>query len=255
MAAQRSPSPLTSLDLSSSLAGSSPIRSIPCHGNNDNDQGNHLDAEDDATDGSNDPPNRHSSRGPTLCRLHEFDALYKTEKGIGEGTDAGTPIDYVRSLNHSRKEGRDVWCWWNRHEKPSKQVKETTMFPALDAQVTFWLLHTFNFRLSAPLIGSRAVVPVLKIFIKDVKSSNRVFINGERLSPEGLQSEPYEFKSEYITNKMLSFPHVQDSTNFSNNIGMANIAHKINQRLYLLLPRIPYDFHPKLTAIPPLGDH
>jgi hypothetical protein len=65
MAAQRSPSPLTSLDPSSSLAGSSPIRSIPRHGNNDNDQGNHLDAEDDATDGSNDPPNRHSSRDPT----------------------------------------------------------------------------------------------------------------------------------------------------------------------------------------------
>ncbi|KZT63109.1 hypothetical protein DAEQUDRAFT_638877, partial [Daedalea quercina L-15889] len=36
------------------------------------------------------------------------------------------------------------------------------------------------------------------IYIKDVKSSNRTFINGERLSPEGLESEPFELKSEDI---------------------------------------------------------
>ncbi|KAJ3853338.1 hypothetical protein EV368DRAFT_39120 [Lentinula lateritia] len=35
-----------------------------------------------------------------------------------------------------------------------------------------------------------------KIFIKDVKSSNGTFINGERLSPEGLESDPYELKSD-----------------------------------------------------------
>jgi pSer/pThr/pTyr-binding forkhead associated (FHA) protein len=38
----------------------------------------------------------------------------------------------------------------------------------------------------------------LKIFIKDVKSSNGTFINGERLSPEGLESDPYELKSDDI---------------------------------------------------------
>ncbi|KAJ3785861.1 hypothetical protein GGU10DRAFT_312210 [Lentinula aff. detonsa] len=37
-----------------------------------------------------------------------------------------------------------------------------------------------------------------KIFIKDVKSSNGTFINGERLSPESLESEPYELKSDDI---------------------------------------------------------
>ncbi|KAJ7625406.1 hypothetical protein B0H17DRAFT_907641, partial [Mycena rosella] len=37
-----------------------------------------------------------------------------------------------------------------------------------------------------------------KIFIKDVKSSNGTFINGERLSPEGLESEPFELKSDDI---------------------------------------------------------
>ncbi|KAJ9093922.1 hypothetical protein QFC19_008155 [Naganishia cerealis] len=35
-----------------------------------------------------------------------------------------------------------------------------------------------------------------KIFIKDVKSSNGTFINGDRLSAEGIESEPFELKSE-----------------------------------------------------------
>ncbi|KAF8956899.1 hypothetical protein BDZ97DRAFT_1925063 [Flammula alnicola] len=37
-----------------------------------------------------------------------------------------------------------------------------------------------------------------KIFIKDVKSSNGTFINGERLSSEGHESEPFELKSDDI---------------------------------------------------------
>ncbi|KAJ7083608.1 hypothetical protein B0H15DRAFT_932277 [Mycena belliarum] len=37
-----------------------------------------------------------------------------------------------------------------------------------------------------------------KIFIKDVKSSNGTFVNGERLSAEGRESEPYELKSDDI---------------------------------------------------------
>ncbi|KAJ6602546.1 hypothetical protein DFH09DRAFT_1125089 [Mycena vulgaris] len=37
-----------------------------------------------------------------------------------------------------------------------------------------------------------------KIFIKDVKSSNGTFINGERLSLEGVESEPFELKSDDI---------------------------------------------------------
>ncbi|KAF5315418.1 hypothetical protein D9619_007619 [Psilocybe cf. subviscida] len=36
------------------------------------------------------------------------------------------------------------------------------------------------------------------IFIKDVKSSNDTFINGERLSSEGHESEPFELKSDDI---------------------------------------------------------
>ncbi|KXN86843.1 hypothetical protein AN958_09579 [Leucoagaricus sp. SymC.cos] len=37
-----------------------------------------------------------------------------------------------------------------------------------------------------------------KIYIKDVKSSNGTFINGDRLSPEGVESDPYEVKSDDI---------------------------------------------------------
>ncbi|KAK0446113.1 hypothetical protein EV421DRAFT_1734172 [Armillaria borealis] len=37
-----------------------------------------------------------------------------------------------------------------------------------------------------------------KIYIKDVKSSNGTFINGERLSPEGVESENFELKSDDI---------------------------------------------------------
>ncbi|KAF9463266.1 hypothetical protein BDZ94DRAFT_1259519 [Collybia nuda] len=37
-----------------------------------------------------------------------------------------------------------------------------------------------------------------KIYIKDVKSSNGTFINGDRLSPESVESEPYELKSDDI---------------------------------------------------------
>jgi hypothetical protein len=37
-----------------------------------------------------------------------------------------------------------------------------------------------------------------QIYIKDVKSSNGTFINGERLSSEGHESEPFELKSDDI---------------------------------------------------------
>jgi hypothetical protein len=36
------------------------------------------------------------------------------------------------------------------------------------------------------------------MYIRDVKSSNGTFVNGERLSNEGMESEPYELKSEDI---------------------------------------------------------
>lgn len=44
-----------------------------------------------------------------------------------------------------------------------------------------------------------STVHVLRqIYIKDVKSSNGTFINGERLSPEGAESDPFELKTDDI---------------------------------------------------------
>lgn len=37
-----------------------------------------------------------------------------------------------------------------------------------------------------------------KIYIKDVKSSNGTFINSERLSLEGVESQPFELKTDDI---------------------------------------------------------
>ena len=37
-----------------------------------------------------------------------------------------------------------------------------------------------------------------KIFIRDVKSSNGTFINAERLSAEGVESDPFELKTDDI---------------------------------------------------------
>lgn len=37
-----------------------------------------------------------------------------------------------------------------------------------------------------------------KIFIKDVKSSNGTFINSERLSAEGVESDPFELKTDDV---------------------------------------------------------
>ncbi|KAF8629365.1 hypothetical protein AX17_005661 [Amanita inopinata Kibby_2008] len=48
-----------------------------------------------------------------------------------------------------------------------------------------------------------------KIFIKDVKSSNGTFINGERLSPEGVESEPFELKSDDIVVAARAEQHQQ----------------------------------------------
>lgn len=36
------------------------------------------------------------------------------------------------------------------------------------------------------------------MYIKDIKSSNGTFINTERLSSEGAESEPFELKSEDV---------------------------------------------------------
>ena len=53
-----------------------------------------------------------------------------------------------------------------------------------------------NLPLLSPSLHEDNFAP--QIYIKDVKSSNGTFINGERLSGEGLESEPFELKSEDV---------------------------------------------------------
>jgi pSer/pThr/pTyr-binding forkhead associated (FHA) protein len=45
------------------------------------------------------------------------------------------------------------------------------------------------------------------MYIRDVKSSNGTFVNGERLSNEGMESEPYELKSEDIVVCLISLAY------------------------------------------------
>lgn len=47
-------------------------------------------------------------------------------------------------------------------------------------------------------LSTRQTLNILapQIFIRDVRSSNGTFINGERLSPEGVESDPVEIKNE-----------------------------------------------------------
>ena len=44
-----------------------------------------------------------------------------------------------------------------------------------------------------------------RIYIKDVKSSNGTFINGDRLSGEGVESEQYELKTDDIVVRQRDF--------------------------------------------------
>lgn len=57
----------------------------------------------------------------------------------------------------------------------------------------------------------------LQIFIRDVRSSNGTFINGERLSPEGVESDPVEIKNE---DQIVSeFHSTQKNSKLSGNPG------------------------------------
>ena len=57
------------------------------------------------------------------------------------------------------------------------------------------------------------------MYIRDVKSSNGTFINNERLSPEGMESEPFELKSEDM---VVSLCHEPSS------LWIPTSAHKLN---------------------------
>ena len=54
-----------------------------------------------------------------------------------------------------------------------------------------------------------------QIFIKDTQSFNGTFINGERLSPEGIEGQPYELKSDDIVVCTLLPPPHKPTHHFS----------------------------------------
>ncbi|KAG8750023.1 hypothetical protein FRC11_010835 [Ceratobasidium sp. 423] len=65
-----------------------------------------------------------------------------------------------------------------------------------------------------------------KIFIKDVKSSNGTFINGDRLSAESVESEPCELKSEDIVEFGIDIVGEDNKT---------IIHHKVATRVFVVL--------------------
>ncbi|KZT53720.1 SMAD/FHA domain-containing protein [Calocera cornea HHB12733] len=65
-----------------------------------------------------------------------------------------------------------------------------------------------------------------KILIKDVKSSNGTFINSERLSPEGVESEPFELKSEDIVEFGIDIVGEDNRT---------IVHHKVAAKVYCIL--------------------
>ena len=57
---------------------------------------------------------------------------------------------------------------------------------------------------SSVLASFQLSFPSVQIYIKDVKSSNGTFINSERLSAEGAESDPFELKTDDIVVRLSS---------------------------------------------------
>ena len=67
-----------------------------------------------------------------------------------------------------------------------------------------------------------------KIYIKDVKSSNGTFINGERLSPEGVESEQFELKTDDIVVRHNLNLHSSMASHFFPNMSSPCSLHGLN---------------------------
>ncbi|TXT05583.1 uncharacterized protein COLE_06903 [Cutaneotrichosporon oleaginosum] len=65
-----------------------------------------------------------------------------------------------------------------------------------------------------------------KIFIKDLKSSNGTFINGVRLSPEGVESDPYQLNTEDLVEFGIDIISEDNRT---------IIHHKVSARAYCVM--------------------
>ncbi|OAX32040.1 hypothetical protein K503DRAFT_805575 [Rhizopogon vinicolor AM-OR11-026] len=81
-----------------------------------------------------------------------------------------------------------------------------------------------------------------KIYIKDVKSSNGTFINGERLSPEGVESEPFELKNDDIVEFGIDIIGEDNKT---------TIHHKVAARVMCVFTDEDAQLAARVEAVPP----
>lgn len=79
----------------------------------------------------------------------------------------------------------------------------------------------------------------MQVFIKDVKSSNGTFINGMRLSPEGVESEPFELKNEDMVVRAFGSWGQADEQEFGIDIlsedNRSILHHKVSAKAYCVL--------------------
>ena len=67
---------------------------------------------------------------------------------------------------------------------------------------------------------------ILQVYIKDVKSSNGTFINGERLSPEAVESDVFELHN----NDMIEF-----GIDITSEDNKSIVHHKVAARCFLVM--------------------
>ncbi|KAL4255059.1 hypothetical protein AB1N83_014192 [Pleurotus pulmonarius] len=101
--------------------------------------------------------------------------------------------------------GDDLWCGCRRHARRRKMRTQTQAQMGIRTRVGTLTRTRTRTRLGSYFdskVLSRQHAEIWeetgKIFIKDVKSSNGTFINSERLSLEGMESDPWELKSDDI---------------------------------------------------------
>ncbi|KAI9451957.1 hypothetical protein F5148DRAFT_1237689 [Russula earlei] len=89
-----------------------------------------------------------------------------------------------------------------------------------------------------------------KIYIKDVKSSNGTFINGERLSAEGAESEPFELKTSDIVEFGIDIVGEDNKTIVHHKVAARVVCVLTEQEAQLAARVESHQNPPSLSAIP-----
>ncbi|KAF8916827.1 SMAD/FHA domain-containing protein, partial [Mucidula mucida] len=87
-----------------------------------------------------------------------------------------------------------------------------------------------------------------KIYIKDVKSSNGTFINGERLSQEGMESEPFDLKSDDIVEFGIDIVGEDNKTIVHHKVA-ARVVCIFNEQDALMAARSEQQHQPNSTSL------